>query len=618
MTQEEINTIREYFVGVEIKQSTAKKAYKNPIIKDIIDRLLSEIPEYQTPIRAIYCIVKNIELRKCPQCGKLMNYQKSVVNNQTYCSYKCNSNSDEVRKKKEATCLKKYGVSNFARSDVVKNKRKNTLLRKYGAESTFNIQSVRDKIKKAMLDRYGVENASQAECVKEKKKQKAIERYGVENVFQSEEIKDKSKKTLIKKYGVDNVSYLEEVKNKRKETTNLHFGVDVPAKSDVVLSKMRITNIERYGVEHYCNSDEYKVVKFNKMKEKFKNYVVPLFNAEDYLGTRGDNRNEIYKWKCVKCGNEFEQHIHLTTIEGVDTYIPRCLKCYPYINGTSFLENEIYSFVESIYKGEIERNTRKIIPPYELDIYIPYKKVAIEFDGLYWHSEENVGSNYHLNKLNLCSENGIRLIHVFEDEWVYKKDIVKDRIMSILGIDRERIFARKCDISEIDSSVVNKFLEENHLQGADKSSVRYGLFYKGELVSVMTFGKPRFNDNYDFELIRFASKIGIHVVGGAGKLLAYFENLNKGKTLISYADKRFSNGKLYFSLGFTFLRSSEPNYWWTKYQVRLSRYQCQKHKLKSVLGDAFDVNESESVNMVRNGYHKIYDCGNLVFAKTME
>lgn len=616
MTQEEINTIREYFVGVEIKQSTAKKAYKNPVIKDIIDRLLSEIPEYQTSIRAIYCIVKNIELRKCPQCGKLMNYQKSVVNNQTYCSYKCNSNSDEVRKKKEATCLKKYGVSNFARSAVVKNKRKNTLLRKYGAESTFNIQSVRDKIKKTMLDRYGVENASQAECVKEKKKQKAIERYGVENVFQSEEIKDKSKKTLIKKYGVDNVSYLEEVKNKRKETTNLHFGVDVPAKSDVVLSKMRITNIERYGVEHYCNSDEYKVVKFNKMKEKFKNYVVPLFNAEDYLGTRGDNRNEIYKWKCVKCGNEFEQHIHLTTIEGVDTYIPRCLKCYPYINGTSFLENEIYSFVESIYKGEIERNTRKIIPPYELDIYIPYKKVAIEFDGVFWHSEKCVSDkNYHLSKTNMCAEKGINLIHVFEDEWVYKKDVVKDRIMSILGIDRERIFARKCDISEIDSSVANKFLEENHLQGADKSSVRYGLFYKGELVSVMTFGKPRFNDNYDFELIRFASKIGINVVGGASKLLKFFERQNSGKTIVSYADRRYSYGRLYYSLGFDLVSTSVPNYWWVKENYKISRYVCQKHNLINILGDKFNPDFSENVNMSSCGYYKIYDCGNLVFKK---
>ena len=619
MNSEEISKVRNYFIGVEIKQSTASKAYKsNPEIKSIIDRLLLDVPEYQTPIRAIYCIVKGIELKRCHVCGKLLNYQKSVVNEQEYCSYKCNSNSEEVKNKKEQTCLRKYGVRNFASLDCVKEKRRKTLLNKYGVDSTFKSDSIRDKIKNTMLDRYGVENASQAEFVKEKKKNSAIEKYGVENVFQSEEVKKKIKETIRNKYGTCNVSCVDDVKSKKKETTKNHYGVEVPSKSKIILDKMKNTMIKRYGVEHYCDSYEYMIKKFNKMKENFKDFAIPLFSAEDYVGTNGENRTKVYKWKCVKCGNEFEQHIHLTTIDGIDTYSPRCLKCYPYVSGTSYLENELCEFIKSIYNGKIVRNTRDIISPYELDIYIPDKNIAIEFDGIFWHSEKCVSDvNYHLNKTIMCADKGIHLIHVFEDEWVYKKEIVKDRIKSILGIYDIKIPARKCVVSLLDFDTSNNFLEENHLQGGDKSSVRYGLYYKNDLVSVMTFGKPRFSDKYDFELVRFACKKGTKVIGGAGKLLKHFEKDNIGNNIVSYADMRYSNGKLYESLGFKFIHSSSPNYWWIKDNYKISRYLCQKHNLANILGDKFNPELSENVNMSSNGYYKIYDCGNLVFEKVI-
>ena len=156
-------------------------------------------------------------------------------------------------------------------------------------------------------------------------------------------------------------------------------------------------------------------------------------------------------------------------------------------------------------------------------------------------------------------------------------------------------------------------MEENHLQGKDTSSIRYGLFFDNELVSVMTFGKPRFNKNYDFELIRFASKLGFQVVGAFGKLLKHFTINFPDKSIISYADRRYSKGKVYLSNGFDLTNASKPNYFYVRGIEKYNRYQCQKHKLKNILGECFDENLTETENMIFNGFSKVFDCGNLVF-----
>ena len=213
----------------------------------------------------------------------------------------------------------------------------------------------------------------------------------------------------------------------------------------------------------------------------------------------------------------------------------------------------------------------------------------------------------------MCEDKGYQLIHIFEDEWINQRQIIEDRIKSLLGIYDRKIYARKCEIREIEKAVSDIFLLENHLQGKDNASIRYGLYYQGELISVMTFGKPRFNKKYDFELIRFVSKLGTQVIGGFSKLLKHFGRNFSNASIISYADRRFSKGNVYEKSGFTLMTISKPNYIWANKNNRFSRYQCQKHKLKQILGDKFNPNLSESENMMMNGYNKIYDCGNLIF-----
>ena len=235
----------------------------------------------------------------------------------------------------------------------------------------------------------------------------------------------------------------------------------------------------------------------------------------------------------------------------------------------------------------------------ELDIVIPEIKLAIEFDGNYWHSDKfKQEKNYHLNKTIECEKMGYRLIHIFEHEWIKKQDIVKAKLKSIFNRDQQSIYARKCVIKEITSKEKNEFLNKTHIQGEDKSNVKLGLYNNDELVAVMTFCKSRFNKNFEWELSRFSSSK--HVIGGASKLLKYFERVYKPKSLITYADRRFSQGKLYFMLGFTFDHFSSPNYFYCDQNLKIySRIHCQKHKLKDILKN-FDESLSENENMALN------------------
>jgi hypothetical protein len=211
--------------------------------------------------------------------------------------------------------------------------------------------------------------------------------------------------------------------------------------------------------------------------------------------------------------------------------------------------------------------------------------------------------------------NGYKLIHIWEHDWInpIKQNILKEKLKTLFNVEQTRIYARKCIIKEISTDIKNEFLNMYHIQGEDKCKIKLGLFYQDELVAAITFGKPRFNKNYEYELIRYATKY--KVIGGASKLLKYFEQNYKPKSIITYADRCYSQGNMYFKLGFKFIKNNVPSYNWIKNNVILSRFQCQKSKLKEILLEKFNEQLSETENMLLNGFSKIYDCGNIVFEK---
>ena len=302
-----------------------------------------------------------------------------------------------------------------------------------------------------------------------------------------------------------------------------------------------------------------------------------------------------------------------------DGKLPRCSFCYPIKE--SHGEIELYDFLKSIIDVEcIERKNRSILNGNELDFLILNKNLAIEYNGNYWHSEigGKKDKNYHLNKTIECEKKGIRLIHIFEDEWIYNQEIVKDRLKHILNKnDCKRLYGRNCTVREISSSEKNDFLNIYHIQGKDTSSIKIGAFYNNELIAVMTFGKLRLalgnrDQNVNtVELMRFCTKY--IVVGISSKMLSYYIKKYNSQKIISYADRRWSIGNLYEKLGFKKISTSIPSYWYLKnYLNRVHRFSFRKCILDKKL-KIYNKNLTEWENMQLNGYDRIWDCGCLKY-----
>jgi len=542
-------------------------------------------------------IAKNPDENICknPKCKNEVEFFSLGRGFRKYCSIKCRCEDEEYWKSYKEGMIKNHGVDSPLKSEELKEKFKNTCIKHYGCDNPFKSDIIKSKHKQTMVNRYGVDHPSKIPEIRERLKslldsvrpQSRISfknKYGVDFPYQIKGIRDKIKTTCIKKYGVDNPFKLKSMQSKVKDTCLLKYGVDHISKSD-----RKKETIRKKYFNNLLNSD------------RLKNLVTPNFNSELY-----DGIEKKYSWKCIKCGNIFEDHLD-------NGKIPRCKVCFPILNGSSNLEKEVYEFVSQNCPDSIS-NTRSIIPNnYELDIFIPSKNLAIEFNGLYWHSEisGNKNKDYHLNKTLQCQERGIQLIHIFEDEWLNKQEIVKSIIRSKLNLITNKIPARKCTIKSVNKEEAFNFLDSNHLQGYINGT-HLGLYYNNELVSILTYGKPRFNSKYEMEILRFCNKINTIVIGGLSKLLSKINN----SSIITYVDRRFGTGNSYNNCNFVKTGESSPSYYYTNnnYSIRYNRLQFQKHLLESKL-ESFDSNLTEWQNMQLSGYDRIWDCGNIIYSK---
>jgi len=551
-----------------IKELILKK--KNIFLYEkIINFNLNDLPWNQ---KVYNYINKIVEIPKC-SCKNELNFISFKDGYRKYCSIKCATNSIEFKIKKENTTFNIYGVKNISQSPIIKEKKEKTLLENYGVTHPLKSSVIKKRVISTNNNHWGVDNISQSSFIAEKKRLTTQENYSVNYNFQSREIKKNINKTIKKKYGVD--YYVQSIENKLciKNSINLkrvkfwakHLKIN---NSDITITGNTII------IKNLCKiHKQFEINKYN------------LYN-----------RSLIYQ------------------IENI------CTKCNPISENSSIKENEIRDFIED----DLNFITEKIrINNKEIDVYLPNNKLGIEFDGLYWHSNIHKDKNYHLNKTEECEEQGIQLLHVFEDEWIYKKEIVKSIIKSKLGIINTKIFARKTEIRELfDNKLVRNFLETNHIQGFVGSKVKIGLFYNNKLVSIMTFGKKRLSMGNktivegEYEMFRFCNKLNTTVIGGASKLLNYFIKIYHPKSIISFADRRYSNGRLYENLGFEFIDNTKPNYWYfkTSEMVRHYRFKFRKDVL---IKEGYDSNKTEHQIMLKRGYLKIYDCGNMKFIKTL-
>ena len=276
-----------------------------------------------------------------------------------------------------------------------------------------------------------------------------------------------------------------------------------------------------------------------------------------------------------------------------------CQTCNLFFSGVSSGEQELYEFISKIVY--CEQSNRTVLDGKEIDILLPEHKIGIEFNGMYYHSSKRKDKNYHLNKLEQCDKNGIRLLQFWEIEWTQKKDIVKSIILSSINKFEMVVYARKT-IKRILTFKPREFYDKNHIQGFRGGAKHIGLFHENELVSCMTIGS-------DGEIVRFCSKLNTKVIGGFSKLL------KDSGALYSFVDRRLFNGNSYSNTDFNFVYNTAINYSYYKNKIMLSRIGFQKHKLKDKL-KVFDENLTEFENMKNNGYLQMYDCGNMKFVKS--
>jgi len=387
--------------------------------------------------------------------------------------------------------------------------------------------------------------------------------------------------------------------------------------STEIKNKINVTIQKKYDVDYYVQSIDCK----KHIKDAINNKRKLFWSKYLNIKTRDivlDKDNITINNYCP-IHNKFEINRYNLYNRAIVSKLENiCTLCNPISENSSIKEIEIKNFIEN----ELNIKTEKIhIENKEIDIYCSDYKLGIEFNGLYWHSELFKDNNYHLNKTELCEQQGIQLLHIFEDEWILKKEIVKSIIKSKLGIICNKIYARKTILKEIDQITCSNFLNNNHIQGNINAKIRLGLFYDNELVSVMTFGKKRnimgnnkekINIDNEYEMYRFCNKLDTTVVGGASKLLKYFIKIYSPKLILTYADRRYSNGNLYKQLGFEFINNTKPNYFYIKMGVLKREYRFNFRK-DILVKQGFDLNKTEKNIMIEKGYLRIYDSGNIKY-----
>jgi len=480
----------------------------------------------------------------------------------------CNKKFKVIKSKKQKTCNNSKCINILRKQSI-----KNTFNKKYGVDSPSQLQSTKDKIKE---HRRNGSYDSMNENIKKTLKIK----YGNENAFRYGS--DEFKYCIKEKYGNENYNNRE----KFLKTMTFKYGAPYVPKIKNILG------------------DRNFIIAKNKIYNILLDLNLELLDKYNGKRKLNDN-NELYqikyKLKCKTCQCKFVSSLYIK---------PHCPKCNP--KNISIPQQEILIFLTNIYNKFITENTRSIIPPLELDLYIKDKNLAIELNGNYWHSELNgKDKTYHLNKTEMCNKQNIKLLHVFENEWMYKKNIIKSIIKTNLNINNEKIYARKCTVREININIKDEFLKENHLQGKDKSKIKLGLYYNDILVSVMTFSKSRFNKKYEYEIYRFANKLNTIIVGGASKLFKYFIRNYNPNSIITYSDRRYFNGNIYEKLNFNFIENTTPSYYYFNNKNPLlleNRMKFQKHKLDKILTE-YNENLTEWENMQLNGYDRIWDCG---------
>jgi hypothetical protein len=521
---------------------------------------IDHLPIHQMVYNCLNSIKKH---PRCPVCNKKVTFYSFTQGYNNHCSTKCAQNNKVTKKKIKETNIKKYGVESLLSNNIWKEK--------------------------VIFDKHGVLNGNQVKGSVDKARKTRLKKYGdptYNNV-------DKARKTRLKKYGDPTYNNVDKAKVTVKRTTGKdmcfkarksfkeYYDVGNPSELKYVQNKKKKNSLKKYGVllqqKHLlpeniklANNKEHLIYLHHKLK-------IPLYSIAETFGYHQSHMSKIFSRLNIK------------------------VKYY----NSSYKENLLYKEIRKRYKGPIVRNVR-LLGNKEIDIYLPNLKIGFEFNGLYFHRNNEKSS---ISKTKKAFKKGITLYHINEHLWDNKKNIIFRKLDYIFKLGKV-IYARKCIIKEIKRKERKFFLDTYHLKGDGFGSVCYGLFLETKLVGVIVFKVKADNVLY---LNRFAS---LNVVGGFSKLLKFVEKKYKPNSIETFVDICWSGIKptVYEHNGFKKLYLTKPNYIYFKGKTILSRHQCMKHKLSGIL-DKFDSNLTEEDNMLENNFYRFYDAGSIKLIK---
>lgn len=408
------------------------------------------------------------------------------------------------------------------------------------------------------------------------------ERYGVDNPAQAQSSRDKQKETFQRKYGVDNIMQSGAGKERFKKSCREHLGVDWPMQHKAVLEKRTVGNQHRYGGDGWGSDVIYKNYQ-NTVKER---YGVDNPMKSNIVKARlSDVVKERYgvDWFCM--------HPDARSHSKNDSVPNRRFEELLIANSINYTRE--FNIGHFSYDFKIGNNLVEINPTPTHNInWTPY------------NHQEGLKYTYHQEKTQLAEDNGYRVIHVWDWD-------SQEKVVSILR-SRERVYARNCTANNVSRDDAKEFIEAHHLQGNARFSVAVGLYLNNQLVSVMTFDKPRYNKNAEMELVRYCSSY--NVVGGAEKLFKYFIDSSNVTSVVSYCDHSKFDGKTYIKLGFTKIAEAPSKHWYNmKTKKHITDNLLRQRGFDQLFGTNYGRGTNNEELMRQAGFDEVIDAGQITF-----
>lgn len=529
----------------------------------------------------------------CPICGHPMIWNSTRIPEP--CSKECRREATRrknryrwgvdhpmkdksVQKKHKESVRDHYGVDSPLQSPEIKSKAMETNQKKFGHDWAMQSSDIVEKHHRTMKERYGRETTLECKELSDKFRNTLLERYSVDNAMKSQQIRNEQVQTLVDRYGVDNPmkhhefaiksSYRSEESRKHaleesKKTWMKTLGVDNPSKSKAVMSKIDHTFIKRYGVK--------RAMCFPEFRYKYEQTMIDRYGVP-------------YGCMLDSCNSGRNSKVNDSFAELLDSHGIKYQKEFR-------LDEKFFDFMIS------DQNTLVEIDP-------TYTHNTI---GNHWNTS-GLDSKYHRGKTYIARRHGYRCIHVFD--WDDKDKIVDSLVR------HHRLYARNLLIKKIGRDEADEFFECNHFKGTCKGiDVSLGLINPEDLslVEVISFGIPRYNRNYDYELLRLASKSGIQVVGGASKLFKHSLDVLPFASIISYCELSKFAGNVYKAIGMSHVRNTEPQEVWSKGHSYITANLLRSRGFDQLFGTSYGKDYSNDLLMLENGWLPVYDCGQSVY-----